>query len=85
MKRSELKELHEQPLEHLEGLLQEKKNFLLREIRMRVAAGEGVNPHEAREARRDIARIETLIRERRLGIDRKRARAAPAGERPGGE
>jgi ribosomal protein L29 len=78
VKRSELKELHEQPLEHLESLLREKQDFLLRQIRMRIAAGEGVNPHEARETRRDIARIETLIREKQTGIAQRRAQARAA-------
>lgn len=72
MKRAEVRELHEQGMEHLQGELHAKQEHLLRQIHMRIAAGEGVNPHEARETRRDIARIKTLIREKELGIDKKR-------------
>ena len=78
MKRSELKDLQEQPLEHIESVLEERQEHLLRQIRMRVAAGEGVNAHEAREVRRDIARLKTLIRERELGIYEKRAASRKA-------
>lgn len=80
MKRAELMDLQEQPLEHLRSVLLEKQDYLLRQIRMRVAAGEGVNAHEARETRRDIARIKTLIREHELGIREKRTAARKAKE-----
>ena len=75
MNRAELKELQQQSAEHLESVLTEKQDYLLRQIRMRVAAGEGVNPHEAREIRREIAQIKTLIREHQLGIQQKRTEA----------
>ena len=68
MKQAELRELHEQSVEHLEGELENLQSHLLRQIRMRIAAGEGVNAHEAVTTRRDIARIRTLIREQELGI-----------------
>ena len=57
MKAAELRELHEQSVEHLEGELENLQSHLLRQIHMRIAAGEGVNAHEAVTTRRDIARI----------------------------
>ena len=84
MKRAELHELHQQSLEHLQGLLEEKQEHLLKKVRMRAAAGQGVNPHEAREVRRDIARIKTLIREKKLGIDRPSAARSSAAAQPSG-
>jgi large subunit ribosomal protein L29 len=81
VRRAELLELHGQSIEALQGLLQDKQNYLLMNVKMRAAGGEAVNPHEAREVRRDIARIKTLIREKEKGIDRSAlARQAEAGE-----
>ena len=82
MKRAELQELHQQSLEHLQGVLVEKQEYLLKQVRMRAAAGQGVNPHEARDVRRDIARIKTLIREKKLGIDRTPVARPSASESP---
>ena len=70
MKRAELAELHQQTAENLQGILEQKKEELLLNVRMRAAAGQGVSPHEARTLKRDIATVKTLIREKEMGIKR---------------
>ncbi|HHN47096.1 MAG TPA: 50S ribosomal protein L29 [Planctomycetes bacterium] len=56
-------EVRAESTEHLKVLLEEKRKSLLT-WRMRSAAGEGLSPHEARQTRRDIARILTVLKER---------------------
>ena len=56
-------ELRAESVDHLKVLLEEKRKSVL-EWRMRSAAGEGLNPHEAKANRREIARIITILKER---------------------
>ena len=55
-----VKQLCEESTARLREVLVETQEKLFKH-RLRVASGEGVNPHEAREMRRDIARIRTLV------------------------
>jgi ribosomal protein L29 len=55
-----VKQLREESTGRLREILAETKESLFK-YRLRIASGEGANPHEAREMRRDIARIETLL------------------------
>ena len=62
-----------------EMLVETQENFF--KHRLRLAAGEGVNPHEAPEMRRDIARIRTLLHAvelvaARAGVDEEVARGS---------
>lgn len=52
--------LREESTQRLRELLVETKEKLFQH-RFRLSSGEGVNPHEARSTRRDIARMETLL------------------------
>ena len=75
MKARELREMaNDQLLEELRKV-QER---LLRDVRIRVASGEGVNAHEARACRRDIARIRTILRERELNASAAKGGGAKA-------
>ncbi|MBN1808608.1 MAG: 50S ribosomal protein L29 [Planctomycetes bacterium] len=56
-------ELRAESTDHLAVMLADKRKALL-EWRMKSAAGEGLNPHEANATRRDIARILTILAER---------------------
>jgi len=49
--------------DHLKVLLAEKRKAIL-SWRMKSAAGEGLDPHEVKANRRDIARILTILGER---------------------
>jgi len=53
-------QLREESTSRLREILAETKEGLFK-YRLRIASGEAANPHEAREMRRDIARIETLL------------------------
>jgi large subunit ribosomal protein L29 len=46
----------------------EKMQRELLNLRCRSALGEEINPMDAKAARRDIARIRTILRERELGL-----------------
>lgn len=63
MKASEYRDM---TTEQLGEELRSVQERLLRDVRIRVASGEGINAHEARDCRRDIARIKTIIREREI-------------------
>jgi large subunit ribosomal protein L29 len=74
------KQLREESTARLREMLVETQEQLFRH-KMRIASGEGVNPHEARTLRRDIARIRTLLRAvglvaERAGVDEEVARAS---------
>ena len=58
-------ELREKSLEELSTLGQERRKELF-DLRFKHYTGQLVNTAELRNARRDIARIETIIREREL-------------------
>ena len=64
------KEYREMTTEQLLEDLRKVQDRLLRDVRIRVASGEGVNSHEARDCRREIARIKTIVREREIEAER---------------
>ena len=73
-------QLREESTDRVREILAETQEKLLKH-KMRIATGEGVNPHEAREMRRDIARMKTLLRAiefvaGRTGVDDAAVRAA---------
>ena len=68
------RELREKSSEELTENLSEAKRRLFFQIKMQRVTGEGVKPHEIRLLRRDIARIQTILRERQSGA------AAPAAK-----
>ncbi len=75
-----IKQLREESTDRVREILAETQDKLFRQ-KMRIATGEGVNPHEAREMRLDIARMKTLLRAiefvmERTGVDDQTARAA---------
>ncbi len=75
----EVKQLREESTARLREMLVETQEKLFKH-KMRVATGEGVNPHEAGEMRRDVARIRTLLRAvelvaARAGVEEGAARA----------
>ena len=72
-------ELRDKTTEELRENLEEARKRLFFQMKMQRATGEGVKPHEPGQLRRDIARIETLLRERR------RAEAAAASGTGAGE
>lgn len=74
-----IRHLREESTDRLRELLAETKNKMFKH-RMRIATGEGVNPHEARGMRLDVARIKTTMRAielvaARSGVDEASARA----------
>ena len=68
-----MKDLQEQPLEHIQSVLEERQIHLLRQVRMRVAAGEGVNAGVAGERKGELIVAE-------LGVE-----AVPLADRCGDE
>jgi ribosomal protein L29 len=73
-------QLREESTERLGEILLETQEKLFKH-KLRIASGEGVNPHEAGETRRDVARIKTLLRAvemvaGRAGVDENVARAS---------
>ena len=58
-------EMREKTTEELTENLRESRRRLFFQMRMQRATGEGVKPHEMGLLRRDIARLETVLRERR--------------------
>jgi ribosomal protein L29 len=75
-----VRQLREESTERLREMLGETKEKLFKH-KLRIASGEGVNPHEAREMRRDAARLTTLLRavaivRERAGVDEEVARAS---------
>ena len=65
--------MRDKTTEELRENLAEAKKRLFFQMKMQRATGEGVKPHEMGLLRRDIARMETVLRERDL------AERAPAG------
>lgn len=70
MKASNLRDLSESEL----GKLLEEKNAALRNFSVQLATGAVENVRSARNARRDIARILTIQRERELAATTKKAK-----------
>ncbi len=77
MKAKEVHELEDTELEHK---LREAKTELFN-LRFQHATGQLDNALRIREAKRDIARIQTVIRERQLAAERKASSAATARRR----
>ncbi|NIA14557.1 MAG: 50S ribosomal protein L29 [Nitrospiraceae bacterium] len=61
------RELREQTTEELQQLLKERNDALMN-FRIQMATGVVDNTRGARNARRDIARIKTILRERELAV-----------------
>lgn len=75
-----IKQLREESTDRVREILAETQDKLFKH-KMRIATGEGVNPHESREMRLDIARMKTLLRAisfvaERAGVDEAAARTA---------
>jgi ribosomal protein L29 len=75
--------LREEAAGRLREILAETKEQLFK-YRLRIASGEGANPHEARSMRKEVARIETIVHAIELvatqaGIDEEAARAGLMG------
>lgn len=71
------KDLREKTSEELVENLAEARKRLFFQMRMQSATGEGGKPHEMRALRRDVARLETVLRERKTAEG---AAAAPAAD-----
>jgi ribosomal protein L29 len=74
-----VKQLREESTARLREMLVETRDKLFKQ-KLRIASGEGVNPHESGEMRRDVARIRTLLRAvalvaQRAGVEEETARA----------
>ncbi len=63
-------EIRDKSNEELQQMLQERQESLMR-FRFNLVTGREENVRAARNARTDIARIKTILRERELGIQRK--------------
>jgi len=63
-------EIRDKSNEELQQMLQERQESLMR-FRFNLVTGREENVRAARNARKDIARIKTILRERELGIQRK--------------
>lgn len=75
-----VKAMREESVGRLRELLSEAQDRLFKH-KIRIASGENVNPHEAREMRREIARLKTLLRaielvSKRAGVDEATAKAS---------
>ena len=68
-------ELREKNTEELRENLAEAKRRLFFQMKMQRVTGEGVKPHEVGQLRREVARINTILREREIAG---RETAAPA-------
>lgn len=71
MKAETLRELTDEELR--EKLVELKRKLFT--LRFQIATGQQENTAALRETRRDIARVMTILRERELGLDRKKAKA----------
>lgn len=67
MKAKELRELDANEL----GLRLKERSDALRNFRLQMATGSVDNSRAARNARRDLARIKTIMRERQLAAQKK--------------
>ena len=75
-----VKQLGEESTDRIREILAETKDKYFKH-KMRIATGEGVNPHEARERRLDVARLKTILHaiqlvSERAGVDEASARAS---------
>ena len=75
-----VRQLREESTERLREMLEETKDGFFKH-KLRIASGEGVNPHEGRYMRRDVARLTTLLRaieivRERTGADEEVARGS---------
>ena len=75
-----VRQLREESTARLREILAETQEKMHKH-RLRIASGEGVNPHEGGEMRRDIARVKTLLHAvalvaQRSGADEEVARAS---------
>ena len=75
-----VKQLGEESTDRIRELLAETKDKYFKH-KMHIATGEGVNPHEAREMRLDVARLKTILHaiqivSERTGVDEASARAS---------
>ncbi len=75
-----VKQLGEESTDRIREILAETKDKYFKH-KMRIATGEGVNPHEAREMRLDMARLKTILHaiqlvSERTGVDEASARAS---------
>lgn len=64
-------DLREMTVEELETKLTDIKKELF-SLRLKKSAGQLENPMKIRSLKRDVARINTLIREKELGLDDRR-------------
>jgi large subunit ribosomal protein L29 len=67
-------ELRDKTSEELAENLAEARKRLFFQMRMQKTAGDGVQPHEVGQLRREIARMTTVLRERELAGSRGEAR-----------
>ena len=65
MKKNELKEMMNRSVEELSTELQNKKSELFN-LRFQLATGQLQNTAAIRECKKDIARVQTIIRQREL-------------------
>ncbi len=75
-----VKQLGEESTDRIRELLAETKDKYFKH-KMHIATGEGVNPHEARDMRLDVARLKTILHaiqlvSERVGVDEASARAS---------
>ena len=69
--RMKAKELAELTTAEIEQKLRSLKEELFN-LRFQKSTGQLVNPARIRQVRKDIARVKTVLRERELGIERRR-------------
>ena len=80
-----VKQLREESAGRLREMLAETKEKMFK-YRLRIASGEGANPHESRGMRREVARIETILSAIRIvaaraGVAEDAARASLDGNK----
>ncbi len=61
-------ELRDKTVEELKENLEESKKRLFFQMKMQSSTGEGVKPHEPGILKKDIARINTILREKELAV-----------------
>jgi large subunit ribosomal protein L29 len=71
VRRMKAKELAELTTAEIEQKLRSLKEELFN-LRFQKATGQLENPARIRQVRKDIARVKTVLRERELGIERRR-------------
>ncbi|HOX07687.1 MAG TPA: 50S ribosomal protein L29 [Planctomycetota bacterium] len=68
------REMRDKSSEELADNLNEAKKRLFFQMKMQRVSGEGAKPHEVRSLKRDIARIQTILRERQLAAPEQKAK-----------